>query len=139
MDELTPEQWRKRLCELEDAIFTPAFRDAPDDPPLVYGYVLAVQRYPTYVTRCRRSLERYCHQWRLRLCTVFADQEDSLQRPGFTGLCDVLRLPDSSGVALLHHRHLSPDPATAALLLQRIQRTGARVLLVHGQQPAWNG
>jgi hypothetical protein len=138
MDELTPEQWRIRMRELDNALFTPAFRGDPSQRPLVYGYVLGVRRYPTYIARCRRSLERYCWQQRLQLGTVFADQDiavDALQRPGFAGLCDVLRLPDPYAAVLLHARQLSPEPTVAAELLHRIQLTGARVLVVHGQPP----
>lgn len=138
MDELTPEQWRIRMRELENALFTPAFRSDPGQRPLVYGYLLGVRRYPTYIARCRRSLQRYCWQQRLQLGTVFADQDiavDALRRPGFVGLCDVLRLPDSYGAVLLHARQLSPEPTVAAELLRQIALTGAQLLVAHGKAP----
>jgi hypothetical protein len=134
MDEVSPGHWHEAVQALETALFKSAgFRDESDGQPLVYGYVRSAERRPDYVMACRRALERYCVRERLRLCTVFADQgvsDEVLIRPGLTGLCDVLRLPDSFAAVLVSVNHLSPVSRVAEHLVQQIRGTGGRLLFV---------
>ncbi|MGH3876671.1 MAG: hypothetical protein ACRDSK_06490 [Actinophytocola sp.] len=109
------------------------FRQESGNYPLVYGYVRSSARRPTYASACRRVLERFCQEERLRLCAVFIDMgaaPQSVVRPGFVGLCDVLRLPDSFAALAVDVRHLSSDVAVAATLAGQVRDTGARLLLV---------
>jgi hypothetical protein len=102
----------------------------------VYGYVRSTKRRPSYIRACRRVLERFCESERLRLCGVFTDQgtdPDTVVRPGFTGLCDVLRLPDSFAAVVIDVRHLSLNAQVAALLARQVRGTGAR--LVQARKP----
>ncbi|MET8763033.1 hypothetical protein [Lentzea sp. NPDC004782] len=111
----------------------PRFREESGCDPLVYGYVRSTERRRSYIHACRRVLLGFCASERLRLCGVFIDQgvgPDSVVRPGFTGLCDVLRLPDSFAAVVIDTRHLSLDTQVAALLAQQVRSTGARLVLV---------
>ena len=130
---------------LSDWLGPPCFREESGIRPLVYGYVRSRARRPNYVLACRRVLTRYCAREDLLLCAVFVDQatpgteveEDG--RPGLTGLYDVLELPDSFAAVLVDLRHLSPEPAVAHHLTQRLRETGARILTVrdaHSQRSA---
>jgi len=142
MDGIDPETWQLHARALQQALFqAPGFRNESDGRPLVYGYVRSAHRRPAYVAACKRALARYCRRERLQLCTTFADQEvasDATTRTGLSGLCDVLRLPDSFAAVLVSPYHLSPDANVAALLLKQLRATGARLLVVHPhpeQQP----
>jgi hypothetical protein len=115
----------------------PRFREESGCDPLVYGYIRSTERRPSYVRACRRVLVRFCASERLRLCGVFIDQYtalDAVVRPGFTGLCDVLRLPDSFAVVVIDTRHLSLDAQVAALVAQQVRSTGARLVLARKPQ-----
>lgn len=110
-----------------------SFRAESSSFPLVYGYIRSSARRPSYARACRRVLARFCQAERLRLCTAFIDQgfaPQSVTRPGFVGLCDALRLPDSFAALAVDVRHLSPDMAVAATLVGQVRDTGARLLLV---------
>jgi hypothetical protein len=134
MDEVSPGQWHESVQALEAALFkTAGFRDDSAGRPLVYGYVRSRQGRPNHLAVCRRALERYSQRERLRLCTVFTDQgvgDEVLTRPGLTGLCDVLSLPDSFAAVLVSVSHLSPVGRIAEHLVQQIRGTGARLLFV---------
>lgn len=109
------------------------FRAESADHPLVYGYVRSRLREPNHLMVYRRALESYCWQERLRLCLVFADhgvRDDIAVRPGLTGLCDVLSLPDSFAAVLISLTHLSRDDRRAVELMTRVRDTGARVLFL---------
>jgi hypothetical protein len=134
MDDVSPGHWHETIQALEAALFQSAgFRDESDGQPLVYGYLRSRQEQPNHAAICRRALERYCQRERLQLCTVFADLgigDEQLIRPGFAGLCDVLRLPDSFAAVLVSVNHLSPASRAAEHLAQQIRSTGARLLFV---------
>jgi hypothetical protein len=121
----------------------PCFREESGLCPLVYGYIRSRERRPSYVLACRRVLTRYCAQENLLLCAVFVDQEqcgtdvDGAGRPGLTGLCDVLELPDSFAAVMVDLRHLSPEPDVAHRLSQRLRETGARMLTVRDALPLY--
>src|SRR5690606_33180126 len=64
----------QRIGELERLLSTaPIFRSVPTGRPVVYGYIRSSHRRARYVRACRRVLERFCWQERLRLCGVFVD------------------------------------------------------------------
>jgi hypothetical protein len=124
----------QRIRELERVLSSPPiFRSVPTGRPLVYGYIRSHQ-----VRACGRVLERYCWRERLRLCGVFVDDgiaADVTMRPGFSGLCDVLRLPDSYGAVTVSLAHLSSDATIADLLAHRVRATGARLLVARTRPP----
>lgn len=134
MDDVSPGQWHEAGQALDTALFKSArFRDESDGQPLVYGYVRSRQEQANHLTICRRALQRYCQRERLRPCTVFTDLgigDEVPIRPGLTGLCDVLRLPDSFAAVLFSINHLSPHGRVAEHLGQQIRGTGARLLFV---------
>ena len=136
--DVSPGQWHSAVQALEAALFkSSGFRDESSDQPLVYGYVRTCQEQPNYLTICRRALERYCQRERLRLCTVFTDLgvgDEVLIRPGLTGLCDVLRLPDSFASVLVSVKHLSPVGRVAEHFARQLRDTGARLLFVRPEQ-----
>ncbi len=123
-----------RLKLLEQTLTQPpVFRAESASRPLVYGYVRSVTYRPRYVEACRRALERYCRKEKLSLCGVFTDHgipADRVVRPGLTGLCDVLRLPDSFAAVMVRAEHLSSDEQIAKLLAEQVRATGARLLFV---------
>ena len=132
MNERDPFEVLARLKLLEQTLTQPrAFRAESASRPLVYGYVRSATYRPLYVEACRRTLERYCHKEKLSLCGVFSDHgvpADRVVRPGFTGLCDVLRLPDSFAAVMVRAEHLSSDERIAKLLAEQVRATGARLL-----------
>lgn len=136
--DVSPGQWHNAVQALEAALFKSAgFRDESDGQPLVYGYVRACRERPNHLTICRRALERYCRRERLRLCTVFTDLgvgDDVLIRPGLTGLCDVLRLPDSFAAVLVSAKHLASVGRITEQLARQIRDTGARLLFVRPEE-----
>jgi hypothetical protein len=134
MDDLSQGQWHEAVQGLETAVFQSAgFREKSAGQPLVYGYARSRGQRPGVVAICRRALERYCERERLRLCAVFADLgigDEELTRPGLSGLCDVLRLPDSFAAVLVSVNQLSRNCEIAGRLGQQIRDTGARLLFV---------
>ncbi|GAA5126066.1 hypothetical protein [Haloechinothrix salitolerans] len=129
----------QRIGELERLLSTPPiFRSVPTGRPVVYGYIRSSHRRARYVRACRRVLERFCWQERLRLCGVFVDYGiagDVVIRPGLSGLCDVLRLPDSFAAVTISAAHLASDATIADALTHRLRATGARLLVVHPKPP----
>jgi hypothetical protein len=119
---------------LATALCTPAgFRTESAHRPLVYGYIRSSRQRQPHITVLHRALNTYCRRERLRLCTIFADldvADDAARRPGLTGLCDVLRLPDSFAAVLISAKQLSPNSHIAENLAQQIRGTGARLLFV---------
>lgn len=105
--------------------------------PVVYGFLRLVR-----VSRARQdalvaSLAEYCRTHELQLSGLFTDREAS---PGpasaaFTGLLDVLALPDVYGVIAPAISHLGPK-AIAAERGRRIEAAGSRLLLVRRPRTA---
>jgi hypothetical protein len=125
-----------RLKALEKALTQSRFREASASRPLVYGYLRSATYRPLHIEACRRSLERYCRKEKLLLCGVFTDHDipaDRVIRPGFTGLCDVLRLPDSFAAVMINTEHLSSDSRIVTLLGEQVRSTGARLLFVRSR------
>ncbi|MFB7781444.1 hypothetical protein ACFC1D_01865 [Streptomyces vinaceus] len=78
------------------------------------------------------ALAEYCRQHELTLSGVFTER-DSGSGPvaAFTGLIDVLELPDTYGVVLPAASHLGPKEIAAPRQAQ-IAAADARLLLVRG-------
>ncbi|MFF0149136.1 resolvase-like protein [Amycolatopsis sulphurea] len=117
------------LCDLRDRLATlPLPKLAASKPPAVYGYVRTAVFDMAYADGCTDLLRDWSQREGWRLGGVFRDLGvlgSVLERPGFTGLLDVLRLPDSTAALVLTNRHLSDSNSVAAHLTQTIRRTGA--------------
>ncbi|WNF28784.1 hypothetical protein RI138_19200 [Streptomyces sp. C11-1] len=101
--------------------------------PLVYGFLRLVNVSGAREVALTASLAEYCRQHELTLSGVFTDRT-AMAGPvsgAFTGLLDVLALPDTYGVVLPAASHLGPK-TTAAERKRRIETAGARLLLVRG-------
>lgn len=103
-------------------------------PLLVYGYVRTPESEPTYAEACGELLRQWATATRWELGAVFRDVgvgSSQLQRPGFTGLLDVLRLPEASLAVVVKRQQLSRKPEGIKQLTSQIWRTGAslRVLV----------
>ncbi|MGW7459050.1 hypothetical protein [Streptomyces sp. NPDC054797] len=100
--------------------------------PVVYGYLRLVRVSPDRQMALNEALAEYCRQHELRLSGVFTERDtDSGPSAAFTGLIDVLELPDTYGVVLPAASHLGPKDI-AAPRQARITAAGARLLLVRG-------
>ncbi|MFD7919756.1 hypothetical protein ACFV3R_11070 [Streptomyces sp. NPDC059740] len=109
----------------------PLTEQRPVNSPVVYGFLRLVR-----VSRARQdalvgSLAEYCRTHELQLSGVFSDR-DATAGPAsaaFTGLLDVLALPDVYGVIAPAMSHLGPK-TIAAERGRRIEAAGSRLLLV---------
>jgi DNA invertase Pin-like site-specific DNA recombinase len=109
----------------------------PAEPPataqMIYGYVRASTTKPAYADACADLLTWWSVATGVRLGTVFRDHgvaSTTLVRPGFTGLLDVLRLPDSAGALVIEGKHLSDTARIAKQLTADIRRTGSTVRIL---------
>lgn len=98
--------------------------------PVVYGYLRLVRVSAARQEALTASLAEYCRQHELLLSGVFTERCASAT-VAFTGLLDVLALPDTYGVVLPAASHLGPKPI-AADRERRIEAAGARLLLIRG-------
>ncbi|MEU3715147.1 hypothetical protein [Streptomyces californicus] len=103
--------------------------------PVVYGFLRLA-----HVTRARQealaaSLAEYCRSHELQLSGLFTDRDAvGPASAAFTGLLDVLALPDVYGVVAPAMSHLGPK-AIAAERGRQIESAGARLLLVRRPSP----
>ncbi|MEU7178995.1 MULTISPECIES: hypothetical protein [Streptomyces] len=104
--------------------------------PVVYGFLRLIR-----VSRARQdalvaSLAEYCRSHELQLSGVFTDRAAGagFMSPAFTGLLDVLVLPDVYGVVAPAMSHLGPK-AIATERERQIESAGARLLLVRRPRP----
>ncbi|WP_328583154.1 hypothetical protein [Streptomyces sp. NBC_00370] len=105
--------------------------------PVVYGFLRLVRVSGARHEALVASLAEYCRSHELELSGVFTDREASTgpDSVAFTGLLDVLALPDVYGVLAPAASHLGPK-ATAAERGRRIEAAGSRLLLVRRSRPA---
>ncbi|MGR8009688.1 hypothetical protein [Streptomyces hypolithicus] len=105
--------------------------------PVVYGFLRLVRVSEARQEALVASLAEYCRRHELELSGVFTDREASagLGSAAFTGLLDVLALPDVYGVLAPAASHLGPK-AIAAERGRRIEAAGSRLLLVRRPRPA---
>ncbi|MCU1685405.1 MAG: hypothetical protein JWQ81_6144 [Amycolatopsis sp.] len=107
--------------------------DPPTSAEMVYGYVRTNTVQPAYVDACADLLTWWSSAIGLRLGTVFRDHGvagTALIRPGFTGLLDVLRLPQSAGALVVEGSHLSGSAAVAKQLSSEIRRTASTLRIL---------
>ncbi|MGW3656928.1 hypothetical protein ACWD6R_15085 [Streptomyces sp. NPDC005151] len=105
--------------------------------PVVYGFLRLVRVSEARQEALVASLAEYCRNHELELSGVFTEREAGAG-PGsaaFTGLLDVLALPDVYGVLAPAASHLGPR-AIAAERGRRIEAVGSRLLLVRRSRPA---
>ncbi|MGW4059722.1 recombinase family protein [Amycolatopsis sp. NPDC004747] len=104
---------------------------APSDPPpLVYGYVRTAEPEPSYADACSDLLTWWCASRGWQLGVVFRDVGvgcGKAPRPGFTGLLDVLRLPEAAFAVIVEMKQLGRRPEDVARQVVQIQRAGALV------------
>ncbi|MFI0982490.1 hypothetical protein ACH4SP_36475 [Streptomyces sp. NPDC021093] len=110
----------------------PLTEHRPVNGPVVYGYLRLDRASDGRQQALSTALAQYCLRHELQLSGVFIDRADRTGRAAaFTGLLDVLALPDSYGVVIPAPSHLGPR-AVAAAHRKRIEKTGSRLLLVRG-------
>ncbi|MFD7137482.1 hypothetical protein [Streptomyces sp. NPDC059894] len=113
----------------------PLTEHRPVSGPVVYGLLRLVR-----VPRARQdalvaSLAEYCRSHELQLSGLFTDRDAAgSAAAAFTGLLDVLALPDVYGVVAPAMSHLGPK-AIAAERERQIESAGARLLLVRRPRP----
>jgi hypothetical protein len=108
-------------------------------PQLVYGYVRTAE--PAYANASAEVLSWWATAAGWELGAVFRDlgvASSQLVRPGFTGLLDVLRLPDAAMAIVVERRQLSRKAAGFKECRAAIQRTGSclRVLADELEPPS---
>ncbi|MET8394541.1 hypothetical protein ABZV59_21890 [Streptomyces anthocyanicus] len=104
--------------------------------PVVYGFLRLIRASEARQAALTASLADYCRRHELLLSGVFTDRATA---PGpssaaFTGLLDVLALPDVYGVVAPAMSHLGPN-AVAAERTHRIATSGSRLLLIRHRRP----
>ncbi|GAA0930932.1 MULTISPECIES: hypothetical protein [Streptomyces violaceusniger group] len=101
--------------------------------PVVYGFLRLVRVSAARQAALTASLAEYCRSHELQLSGLFTDREVSVDpsSAAFTGLLDVLALPDVYGVIAPAMSHLGPK-VIAAERGRRIEAAGSRLLLVRG-------
>ena len=99
--------------------------------PIVYGYLRLPKKAAARQTALTAALAEYCRSHELVLGAVFIERGDTTSAPSvaFTGLLDVLDLPDVYGVVLPAASHLGPKPI-AAERRRQITGSGVRLMLV---------
>ncbi|MGH3309540.1 MAG: hypothetical protein ACRDP3_02980 [Streptomyces sp.] len=109
--------------------------------PVVYGFLRLVKVPAARGIALSASLAEYCRQHELLLSGVFTDRATTggPASAAFTGLLDVLALPNAYGVVLPAASHLGPR-AIAAERERQLDTAGARLLLVRGtRKPSPSG
>ena len=89
-------------------------------------------------TALAASLAEYCRSHELQLSGVFTDataSTDGPPRAAFTGLLDVLALPDVYGVVAPAASHLGPEGHSRRARDDTIERPARRLLLVRRPRP----
>ncbi|XVV08046.1 recombinase family protein [Actinosynnema sp. CA-248983] len=110
----------------------------PSRPPLVYGYLLAESPDELEIAAWRREIRHFCRTQGFVLANVFVDRgalADTVQRPGLSGLLDVLTMPDVYGVVVPSTDHLSRSQAALMVLALRFSQTQAQIIVID-QEPA---
>ncbi|MGW3292892.1 hypothetical protein ACWGUL_00625 [Streptomyces albidoflavus] len=103
--------------------------------PVVYGFLRLVRVPRARQEALAASLIEYCRSHELQLSSLFTDRDAAgPASAAFTGLLDVLALPDVYGVVAPAMSHLGPK-AIAAERGRQIESAGARLLLVRRPRP----
>jgi hypothetical protein len=105
--------------------------------PVVYGYLRLTKTAAAWRAALAETLAEYCRQHELRLSGVFTERPATteIRTAAFTGLLDVLALPETYGVVLPAISHLGPR-AMADQREKQIIAAGARLLPVRPARPS---
>jgi hypothetical protein len=119
----------------------PLTEQRPVSGPVVYGFLRLARASAARQAALTASLAEYCDRHELQLSGVFTDR-DAVPGPSsaaFTGLLDVLALPDVYGVVAPAASHIGPR-AIARARGRQIEAAGARLLLIrHSGSAHTNG
>ncbi|MFE0381854.1 hypothetical protein ACFW1M_41290 [Streptomyces inhibens] len=108
----------------------PLTEHRPINGPIVYGFLRLSKSAAARQTALTRALAEYCRSHELVLGAIFIERGTTSARgAAFTGLLDVLDLPDVYGVVLPAASHLGPK-SIAAERQREITRSGVRLMLV---------
>ena len=116
----------------------PLTEHRPLNNPVVYGFLHLFKAPVGRDSALTAALTEYCHQHELLLGAVFTERaapDQGERSTAFTGLLDVLALPDTYGVVLPTASHLGPRQVAAARR-KRLADAGARVLLLRSPNQA---
>lgn len=104
--------------------------------PVVYGFLRLVRVSTARQAALTASLAEYCRSHELQLSGIFTDRDTAAgpSPTAFTGLLDVLALPDVYGVVVPAMSHLG-SKAIAAERGRRIEVAGSRLLLIRHARP----
>ncbi|WP_411114283.1 hypothetical protein [Streptomyces sp. 029-5] len=117
----------------------PLTEHRPVSGPVVYGLLRLVRVSQARQDALVASLAEYCRSHELQLSGVFTDRDVSTgpASAAFTGLLDVLALPDVYGVIAPAVSHLGPK-AIAAARGRQIEAAGSRLLLIRKPRTAYH-
>ncbi|MGW8551407.1 hypothetical protein [Streptomyces tubercidicus] len=99
--------------------------------PVVFGFLRLVQVSAARQEALMASLAEYCRSHELVLSGLFTERSATNGSGAFTGLLDVLALPDTYGVVAPAASHLGTK-AIAGERQKQIEAAGSRLLLVRG-------
>ncbi|WP_342781681.1 hypothetical protein [Streptomyces piniterrae] len=105
--------------------------------PTVYGFLRLPKSAAARQTALTEALAEYCRNHELVLGAIFIERGTgaNAHSAAFTGLLDVLDMPDVYGVVLPAASHLGPKPI-AAERKREIAGSGVRLMLVRDSKPA---
>ncbi|MFF0585232.1 hypothetical protein ACFYWD_04590 [Streptomyces sp. NPDC003781] len=103
--------------------------------PVVYGFLRLVRVSEARKEALVASLAEYSRSHELTLSGIFTERKEGADSGSgaFTGLLDVLALPDVYGALVPAVSHLGPR-AIAAERGRRIEAVGSRLLLIRGSR-----
>ncbi|WP_438490252.1 hypothetical protein [Streptomyces sp. S186] len=114
----------------------PLTEHRPINGPVVYGFLRLLKSSAARQTALTGTLAEYCRSHELVLGAIFIDRGgNSAHGAAFTGLLDVLDLPDVYGVVLPAASHLGPK-SIAAERQREIPRSGVRLMVVRDSKPS---
>jgi Resolvase, N terminal domain len=105
---------------------------------LVYGYIRAEEPDEIEIALLRKEMAAFCEEHDYRLTNVCCDRgSDGTEwgRAGFAAALDALALPSSYGLLVPALAHLSTDAVVRDGLVRLVRRTGAKLLVLHAEQP----
>ncbi|MGW8398290.1 hypothetical protein ACWGLP_16625 [Streptomyces lydicus] len=113
----------------------PLTEHRPVNGPIVYGFLRLPKSAAARQTALTGALAEYCRSHELVLGAIFIERCSTTSAPSaaFTGLLDVLDLPDVYGVVLPAASHLGRK-SIAAERRRQITGSGVRLMLVRGSK-----
>ncbi|MFD8544972.1 hypothetical protein [Streptomyces sp. NPDC059649] len=114
----------------------PLTEHRPVNGPVVYGFLRLFKSSAARQTALTGALAEYCRCHELVLGAIFIERGgNSARSAAFTGLLDVLDLPDVYGVVLPAASHLGPK-SIAVERKREIARSGVRLMVVRDSKPS---